>query len=180
MVPICYTRWTCTERSQNKGYDTFWLRNAGKSSYKGNINNVISNENAIGLAAFHRNFQYENSLTCYHQFACAFFWDIAIPDWMICDQPLWTTVLARRFGHVNQWHEAVTDDKEKSVARLRLPKSAQSSLIGTAYSRTAGRTDGRHSETFRLKILGRDIGADPASRRICCLQSLDHIWSIWQ
>lgn len=89
----------------------------------------LLNENVIGLAAFHRNLQYENSLACTHQLACPFFWDIAPPDWMICGQPLWTTLLVRRFGHQSpsgaRQYPRIT---EKSAARLQLPKSPQGSL----------------------------------------------------
>jgi hypothetical protein len=101
----------------------------------------LLNENVIGLAVFNRTLQYQNSLACTHHFASPLFWDIALPDWIVSDQPLWTTMLARRFGHQSpsdtRKYPRIT---EKSAARLRITRSAQSSLIGTAYSRTDGRT----------------------------------------
>jgi hypothetical protein len=84
-------------------------------------------------------------------------------------------------GPTFRTHQSPSDVRQcpritkKSAARLRLPNGARNSLIGTAYSRTDGRSDGQHSQTFRIKILGRDNSADLANRRICCLQSLDFI-----
>jgi len=59
------------------------------------------NENVISLAEFTRNLQYQNSLACTRRFAFPFFWDIALPEWKICDQSLWTTMLVQRFEHAS-------------------------------------------------------------------------------